>query len=87
MKLFVIDYIKFMFSNTDGSGSYKLFCIHDTDASYTKCSVFMIHIVQLLFQPNFSLFNLIVKYDLFLKLTILRFLNCFNLLSVYDVLQ
>lgn len=49
MKLFVIDYIKFMFSNTDGSGSYKLFCIHDTDASYTKCSVFMIHIVQLLF--------------------------------------
>lgn len=45
MKLFVIDYIKFMFLNMDGLGLYKLFCIYDIDVSYIKCFVFMIYIV------------------------------------------
>lgn len=45
MKLFVIDYIKFMFLNMDGLGLYKLFCIYDIDVSYIKCFVFMICIV------------------------------------------
>lgn len=45
MKLFVIDYIKFMFLNMDGLGLYKLFCVYDIDVSYIKCFVFMIYIV------------------------------------------
>lgn len=45
MKLFVIDYIKFMFLNMDGLGLYKLFCIYDIVVSYIKCFVFMIYIV------------------------------------------
>lgn len=45
MKLFVIDYIKFMFLNMDGLGLYKLFCIYDIDVSYIKCFVFMIYVV------------------------------------------
>lgn len=45
MKLFVIDYIKFMFLNMDGLRLYKLFCIYDIDVSYIKCFVFMIYIV------------------------------------------